>query len=116
VAFIVNTATATTDSAARDARAGTVALVILGMIATLVGQLTIASAVLRGVLFAIAWGAIATGLLGLVYFIRLGQPGATVELGSARLEAVEGPDPAAGLSITELREEAKRTPKTPSAP
>jgi hypothetical protein len=137
IALIVNTATATTTAAAREGRAGTVALVNIGMIAALIGQLTIGSTPLKGVLFAVTWGGITAGVLGLVFFVRLGQSGSIRDTAERReiwrrardesdirselradrveawQEAVEEPDPAAQFSITELRAEAKQPPVEP---
>jgi hypothetical protein len=106
VALIVNTVTATTSSVSSEGRAGTVALVTIGMIATLIGQLTISSAPVRGILFAVTWGSIAAGVLGLVFFVRGGQA-------VAFRTAAAPPDPAAQFSITALRAEASQAHPPP---
>jgi hypothetical protein len=50
-------------------RAGTVALAAIGLFSAMTGQLVTGSTVLRGFLFALAWGGLMAGVLGLVFFL-----------------------------------------------
>lgn len=69
---------------AREVRAGTVALSAVGTLGALVGQLSTGAAVLRGIFFALTWGGMTAGVLGLVFFVRG--------------ETASGQDPAAALA------------------
>jgi hypothetical protein len=75
VALVVNGSLGTTaDSTAQEARAGTIALATIGIVAALIGQLTTGSAIVRGIFFAATWGGMTAGVLGLVYFVRTETP------------------------------------------
>jgi hypothetical protein len=67
--------------AGQEARAGTVALATIGTLAALIGHLTTNDA-LSGVLFALTWGGLSAGVLGLVYFVRTEPTGTSVGVGN----------------------------------
>jgi hypothetical protein len=75
VALVVNGSLgAAADSLSQEARAGTIALTTIGILAALIGQLTTGSAIVRGASFATTWGGMTAGVLGLVYFVRTETP------------------------------------------
>jgi hypothetical protein len=53
-----------------DIRAGTVALAAVGAFSAITGELVTGSTIVRGLLFALAWGGLMAGVLGLVFFLR----------------------------------------------
>jgi hypothetical protein len=72
LALIVNGVTRTQpDELDREIRAGTVALAAVGSFSALSGQLVTGSSIARGALFALTWGGITAGILGLVFFVRI---------------------------------------------
>jgi hypothetical protein len=71
IALVVNGSLGgTPQPLALEVRAGTVALSAVGTLGALVGQLSTGSTVLRGICFALTWGGMTAGVLGLVFFVR----------------------------------------------
>jgi hypothetical protein len=104
IALVVNgSLRATSQPLAREIRAGTIALSATGTLAALVGQLSTGSAVLRGIFFALTWGGMTAGVLGLVFFVR-GETGS-------------GQDPAAALArVGGLGDHHTTPPEEPNTP
>ena len=67
-----------------DIRTGTVALAAVGLFSALVGELITGGAALRGILFALVWGGMMAGVLGLVFFLRAAA--------EAPVDVTESPD------------------------
>jgi hypothetical protein len=85
IALVVNgSLRGTSQPLAQEIRAGTIALSAIGTLGALVGQLSTGSAALRGISFALTWGGMTAGVLGLVFFVRG--------------ETESGPDPAIALA------------------
>jgi hypothetical protein len=71
LALIVNgLARAQSDEVRREMLAGSVAVAAIGAFCALTGQLVTGSALATGILFALTWGGMTAGVLGLVFFVR----------------------------------------------